>query len=227
MLSVFDGFAHDEQSAPQRKPRSSGYRLKRAGDIVASGAGILFFLPFFIVIAGALLVIDGRPFLFRHKRIGRNGRTFSCLKFRSMRKDADARLAEILATDPLRRAEWMKTQKLTNDPRVHWLGKYLRMTSLDEIPQLFNVFRGDMSLVGPRPIVASEMERYGRDLHCYLEMTPGVTGLWQVHRNGDTTYEERVQYDVDYYHTCSLRVDMNILCRTVGVVLLARNEITK
>ncbi|UWU12999.1 sugar transferase [Rhizobium sullae] len=224
MLSFFDGVAQNGQSARLRRPTSRDYRLKRAGDILISGSALVFFLPFFALIAVALLLVDGRPLIFRHERIGRHGRSFPCLKFRSMRKDADARLASILANDPERRAEWNETQKLVNDPRVHWLGKYLRMTSLDELPQLLNVFRGDMSLVGPRPIVADEMERYGRQIHYYLAMTPGITGLWQVHRRSDTTYDERVQFDVDYYNTCSLTTDLAILWTTVAVVFLAQNE---
>ncbi|ULJ72541.1 sugar transferase [Rhizobium gallicum] len=227
MLSFFDGVAQDGQSARLRRPTSRDYRLKRAGDILISGSALVFFLPFFALIAVALLLVDGRPLIFRHERVGRYGRSFSCLKFRSMRKDADARLASILANDPVRRAEWNETQKLVNDPRVHWLGKYLRMTSLDELPQLWNVFCGDMSLVGPRPIVADEMERYGRQIHYYLAMTPGLTGLWQVHRNKDTTYDERVQFDVDYYHSCSMSADLKIIWKTISIVLFARNESTR
>ncbi|WP_246704230.1 sugar transferase [Rhizobium sp. P38BS-XIX] len=199
-------------------------RAKRIVDILISGTGLLFLAPALAVIAIALLLVDGRPIIYRHTRIGRDGRPFNCLKFRTMRKDADRQLADLLARDEARRQEWVSTQKLTNDPRVHWLGKYLRMSSADELPQLLNVQRGDMSLVGPRPVVAAELERYGPDLYCYLGLRPGITGLWQVSRRADTTYEERIQFDLDYFHSRSLRTDISILVKTVGVVLLARNE---
>lgn len=224
MLSAFDGFAHGEQSARDLKRTARLSRSKRFVDLVLSGAGLLFLAPAFLVVAIALLLVDGRPIIYRHTRIGRNGKPFACLKFRTMRRDADQRLAELLERDEHRKQEWLSTQKLMNDPRVHWLGKYLRMSSADELPQLLNVQRGEMSLVGPRPIVASELERYGAQLPCYLGLRPGITGLWQVNRCADTTYEERVQFDVDYYHTRSLRIDLAILVRTAGVVLLARNE---
>lgn len=224
MLSAFDGFARGEQATPETRVVAAGYRLKRALDILLAGGGLLFLAPALILIVIALLIVDGRPISFSHTRVGRYGRPFRCLKFRSMRTDAAERLAEILATDPVRRAEWQETQKLMNDPRVHWLGKLLRMTSADELPQLINVLRGEMSLVGPRPIIAEEIERYGANAHVYLSMTPGLTGMWQVNRRQDTSYEERVQYDLDYYRTCSFTTDIGILWKTVGVVFFAQNE---
>jgi exopolysaccharide production protein ExoY len=224
MLSAFDGFAHDEQPLRGLKKTARRSRAKRIADVALSIVGLLLLAPAFLLIATALLIVDGRPIIYRHSRIGRHGRAFQCLKFRSMRKDAEARLAELLANDPARREEWQSTRKLMNDPRVHWLGKYLRISSADELPQLLNVLRGDMSLVGPRPVTAAELERYGSQMHCYLEMKPGITGLWQVKRCAETSYEQRVQFDADYYDTCSLRTDATILWQTVGVVLLARNE---
>jgi exopolysaccharide production protein ExoY len=224
MPSAFDGFANDQQSVRDFTRISRFSRSKRFVDIFVSGAALLFLAPALLVIALALLLVDGRPVIYRHSRIGRSGRTFECLKFRTMRRDADQRLAALLESDAARRQEWLSTQKLTNDPRVHWLGKCLRMSSLDELPQLLNVQRGEMSLVGPRPVVASELERYGSHLYCYLGLQPGITGLWQVNRCADTTYEERVQFDVAYYHSRSLRIDLAILIKTIGVVLLARNE---
>lgn len=205
-------------------PEISRWSLKRAFDIVFSLLAALFLLPALVVIAIALLLIDGRPIIFRHKRIGRGGRSFSCLKFRSMRKDADKVLAELLEADAERRQEWENSQKLKNDPRIHWLGKLLRITSFDELPQLFNILAGDMSIVGPRPIVADELDRYGPNLNCYLAMTPGLTGLWQVSRRPDTSYEERVQFDVEYYKSCSMRTDLSIIMKTIIVVLFARND---
>ncbi|TXI11416.1 MAG: sugar transferase [Rhizobium sp.] len=224
MLSTFDEVAHRERTRREVMRAVRLGRSKRIADLVLSGLGLLFMAPALLAIAIALLLVDGRPIIFRHTRIGRDGRPFECLKFRTMRKDADQQLAELLARDEARRQEWLSTQKLMNDPRVHWLGKYLRMSSADELPQLLNVQRGDMSLVGPRPVVASELERYGSNLYCYLGLRPGITGLWQVNRSVDTTYEERVQFDLDYFHSRSLRTDLAIMVKTVGVVLLARNE---
>lgn len=218
-----DNFA--QRYAKDLSARNAGRRgLKRAFDIIFSLLALVFLLPALVLIAGALLLIDGRPIIFRHKRIGRDGRPFFCLKFRSMRKDADRLLSELLASDAVRLQEWRETQKLKNDPRVHWLGKYLRITSLDELPQLLNILKGEMSIVGPRPIIAEELEHYGQHVHCYLTMTPGLTGLWQVSRRADTSYEQRVQFDIDYYNSCSMRTDMAIIIRTIGVVLFAQNE---
>jgi exopolysaccharide production protein ExoY len=224
MLSVFSGFAQEERAARDLIQVERRRRAKRAFDVALASFALIFLSPALLVVALALLIVDGRPIIYRHTRVGYNGRRFQCLKFRSMRKDADRRLAELLARDPERKKEWIETQKLAHDPRVHWLGKYLRMSSADELPQLFNVLRGEMSLVGPRPIVEEELERYGSHQHCYLLMTPGLTGRWQVERRRDTTYEERIQYDIDYYHTCSFTTDMSIIWKTVGVVLLAQNE---
>lgn len=211
----------DLVSPPQIARRS----LKRVFDIVFSLLGALFLLPALVLIAIALLLVDGRPIIFRHQRVGRGGQLFSCLKFRSMRKDADKLLAELLERDPERRQEWEESQKLKSDPRIHWLGKLLRISSLDELPQLFNILVGDMSVVGPRPIMTEELDRYGPHAHCYLAMTPGLTGLWQVSRRPDTTYEERVQFDVDYYNSCSMRMDLTIIMKTFLVVLFAQNEL--
>ncbi|MGG6896922.1 sugar transferase [Rhizobium sp. BR 315] len=224
MLSTFDSVAHRERSRGEVRRAERLDRAKRIVDLVLSGLGLVFLAPALLVIAIALLLVDGRPIIYRHSRVGRYGRPFECLKFRTMRKDADRQLEELLACDETRRQEWLSTQKLKSDPRVHWLGKYLRMTSADELPQLLNVQRGDMSLVGPRPVVAAELERYGPNLYCYLGLRPGITGLWQVNRRAETTYEERVQFDLDYFHSRSLRADFAILVKTVGVVLFARNE---
>jgi exopolysaccharide production protein ExoY len=224
MLSAFRGIAQEEQETAQPLEAVRHNRFKRVFDIVFAGSVLVFLSPALLLIAIALLVVDGRPLIYRHTRIGHGGRHFKCLKFRSMRKDGDKRLAELFAREPEREQEWLVARKLHNDPRVHTLGKYLRMSSVDELPQLINVLRGEMSIVGPRPIVHEELERYGPHVHYYLSMTPGVTGLWQVERRCSTTYEQRVQFDVEYYNTRSFSTDMHILWKTVGVVLLARNE---
>jgi Undecaprenyl-phosphate galactose phosphotransferase WbaP len=191
--------------------------LKRSVDLVGGMLLLLALLP--VMFAIALLVKrDGGPILFRHKRIGANGKPFSCLKFRTMCVDAEERLQNLLAADPEARAEWERDFKLKNDPRVTTLGNFMRQTSLDELPQLFNVIRGEMSLVGPRPIVTAEAARYGAAFRDYLGCRPGLTGLWQVSGRNDIDYDSRVQLDSSYAREWSLRRDVAILVRTVGVV---------
>jgi undecaprenyl-phosphate galactose phosphotransferase len=192
-------------------------RSKRAFDLVASVALIVLFGPLLLLLALAVR-LDGGPALFGHRRIGAAGTSFRCWKFRSMVPDSEAVLAHKLATDPEARAEWDRDFKLRNDPRVTKLGNFLRKSSLDELPQLFNVLRGEMSLVGPRPIVAAEVERYGLAMEEYRACKPGITGLWQVSGRNDVNYAERVELDRRYAWTWSLKGDFVILVRTLGVV---------
>jgi exopolysaccharide production protein ExoY len=192
-------------------------RSKRAFDLVASLLLIALFGPFLALLALAVR-LDGGPALFGHRRIGAAGESFRCWKFRSMVLDAEAVLAHTLATDPAARAEWDKDFKLRNDPRVTRLGSFLRRSSLDELPQLFNVLKGEMSLVGPRPIVAAEVERYGLAMEEYRACKPGITGLWQVSGRNDIDYAARVELDRRYAWTWSLKNDLMILVRTLGVV---------
>lgn len=196
--------------------------VKRTADFLGAALLILFFLPFFLLIALILWFSDSGPIFFSHERIGRGGVTFGCLKFRTMYRDADLILAEKLRNDPDARREWEENQKLRNDPRVHPVGKFLRRSSLDELPQLFNVLAGSMSLVGPRPIVGKEVAHYGNRIGCYLSLRPGITGLWQVSGRNDTTYSERVSLDERYFHEQSFLLDARILVRTLWVVLLAK-----
>ena len=162
---------------------------------------------------------DGGPAVFAHTRVGLNGRSFRCLKFRSMVVDADQRLAELLADAPAMQAEWARDRKLRNDPRLNHVGDFLRRTSLDELPQLLNVIKGEMSLVGPRPVVSDELEKYGDDTDYYLMVRPGITGLWQVSGRNDVGYEKRVYLDTWYVKNWSLWYDIAILFKTVRVVL--------
>ncbi len=180
---------------------------------------ILIFSPLMLGIAAALLIIDRQSPFFCQLRIGENGQLFRCWKFQSMVKDADKKLASILANDPVLRAEWDETFKLQNDPRITAFGGFLRKTSLDELPQFWNVLKGEMSLVGPRPIVPAEVERYGSRYWAYACVRPGITGIWQVQGRSDTTYPERVAMDVDYANNRSFWGDIDILLRTVKVVL--------
>jgi exopolysaccharide production protein ExoY len=162
--------------------------------------------------------------LYRHTRIGLNARPFHCLKFRTMAEGADQLLARHLADNPQAAAEWAAQRKLANDPRITRLGNLLRKTSLDELPQLLNVLRGQMSLVGPRPVVHDELEEhYGADGRtAYAAARPGITGLWQISGRSGTTYKERVTLDIAYVHTWSLLLDIKILLRTVPAVLARR-----
>ncbi len=195
---------------------------KAVFDRVAAAILLLFFLPFLAIIVLLMLCFDGSPTLFRHERIGLGKRKFKVFKFRTMVKDADQQLEQLLKSDPAAREEWASTRKLQNDPRVSMIGRFLRKTSLDELPQLLNVLRGDMSLVGPRPIVEDEIANYGDRFHEYQAVKPGITGMWQVNGRGSTTYEERVALDVEYYNTRSFWLDLSLLLRTVPIVLLRR-----
>lgn len=191
--------------------------MKRCFDVV--GGVLLLFALIPVMLAVALLVKrDGGPVLFRHKRIGANGRPFYCLKFRTMCTDAEARLQKLLAEDPEARAAWERDFKLKRDPRVTRFGDFMRRTSIDELPQLVNVIKGEMSLVGPRPIVTAEAARYGNAFRDYLGCRPGLTGLWQVSGRNDIDYDSRVRLDSAYAREWSLARDIAILVRTIGVV---------
>jgi lipopolysaccharide/colanic/teichoic acid biosynthesis glycosyltransferase len=195
---------------------------KRAMDIAGATALLLLALPAFLVLA-SLVRMDGGPVFYAHQRVGRGGRLFGCLKFRSMVADADRRLAALLDRDPTARREWEATRKLKNDPRVTWVGRFLRATSLDELPQLINVLKGEMSLVGPRPVQAAELAAfYGAAAQFYLSVRPGITGPWQVSGRSDTSYAQRVALDVGYVTHPSLLQDVKILLRTPVAVLARR-----
>jgi Undecaprenyl-phosphate galactose phosphotransferase WbaP len=195
---------------------------KRALDIIGAGVGLLLLAPFFLIVA-LMVRADGGPAFFAHQRVGRGGKLFGCLKFRSMVIDSQARLETLLANDPAARAEWEATRKLKNDPRITRIGRFLRSTSLDELPQLINVLRGEMSLVGPRPVQEAEIDRYyGASAAHYMAVRPGITGLWQVSGRSETSYESRVALDVAYVSRPSLLADFSILLRTPIAVLSRR-----
>jgi undecaprenyl-phosphate galactose phosphotransferase len=192
--------------------------VKRVFDVVLASALLLVLAPFFLMTV-ALIARDGGPAFFSHRRVGMHGRPFGCLKFRTMVTNADAVLKRVLESDPAAAREWARDFKLRNDPRITPIGRFLRKTSLDELPQLINVLRGEMSLVGPRPIIEAEIERYGDDIRYYLEARPGLTGLWQVSGRNDSGYARRVQLDAWYVKNWSLWHDITILLKTVRVVL--------
>ncbi|MBB5731583.1 lipopolysaccharide/colanic/teichoic acid biosynthesis glycosyltransferase [Altererythrobacter atlanticus] len=193
-------------------------------DIVGALALILLFAPLMLLIAIAVFVADPGPILFRQSRIGRDGRMFKCLKFRTMATDAEARLASLLKNDPAARAEWERDHKLRVDPRIVGIGRFLRRSSLDELPQLFNVLLGEMSLVGPRPIVEAEACRYGKYLIYYCAVRPGITGLWQISGRNDVHYRRRVAFDVVYARKCRVSDNLRIMFLTVPCVLTARGS---
>ena len=195
-----------------------GGLLKRAFDIVGALLIGALFSPFILAVV-IIIRLGGMPVLFRHKRIGCNGKIFNCLKFRTMVPNAEQVLRNLLRAHPELRDEWTENHKLRDDPRVTPIGRFLRRTSLDELPQLWNVLRGEMSLVGPRPIVRAELLRYGRQASTYLSVRPGLTGLWQVKGRSDTTYRRRVAMDKYYVRSRNLWMDLYIVAVTAVVVL--------
>ena len=204
----------------ETEPHTGSVRhaVKRVFDVTVGLTMILALLPLLVLIA-LVVKLDGGPSIYGHTRVGRNGEKFRCLKFRSMVVNSQQVLEELLANDPVARAEWEREFKLKNDVRVTRIGHFLRRTSLDELPQLWNVVRGEMSLVGPRPIVAQELERYGANSKYYLMATPGITGLWQVSGRCETDYATRVSLDVTYVKNWSLHSDIGILFKTIFVVI--------
>jgi len=203
----------------RRRPSTS--KRKRITDIVVASTALFFFSPLFALIY-ILVRLDGGDAFFAQDRIGKDGRVFRCYKFRSMLPNAERRLEQLLTTDPARRLEWERDQKFHDDPRVTAIGKFLRRKSLDELPQLWNVLKGDMSIVGPRPIVADEKSKYGEAFWYYINCRPGLTGAWQVSGRNNTTYDQRVSLDSKYALSWSLRKDILIMFKTLGVVWAER-----
>ncbi|MET0373552.1 MAG: sugar transferase [Rhizorhabdus sp.] len=199
-------------------------RIIRALDVVLAAVLLAFMAPLLVIVAALIAATDPGPVFFAHRRVGRNGTMFYCLKFRSMALNSDDRLRELLERDPRAREEWRRDHKLMNDPRITPIGRFLRKSSLDELPQLLNVLVGDMSLVGPRPITMDESPRYGRYFSHYCSVTPGLTGIWQVSGRSNTSYRRRVAMDVCYVRKQSPTLYISILMRTVPAVLLARGS---
>ncbi len=202
----------------QNLAKLSSRILKRSFDIIGSTLIIAMISPLLIYISRKVKA-DGGPAIYGHERIGKGGRKFKCLKFRSMVINSQEVLSELLASSPEAKAEWDATFKLKEDPRITKIGHFLRRTSLDELPQLFNVLKGEMSLVGPRPIITAELERYNEEVEYYLLSKPGMTGLWQVSGRSDVDYETRVYLDAWYVKNWSMWNDIAILFKTITVVL--------
>jgi len=194
------------------------YRFsKRIFDLVFASLAIVILSPLIIAIAICAYLSSGAP-LFKHRRVGKCGKFFNCIKFRTMVPDADRVLQNLLSNNREAKEEWLRDHKLRNDPRITRLGKFLRRTSIDELPQLWNVLLGEMSLVGPRPVVPDELRRYGNKVATFLSVTPGITGLWQVSGRNDTDYRRRVALDVCYVKSRSLVLDIYILIKTLPAV---------
>jgi lipopolysaccharide/colanic/teichoic acid biosynthesis glycosyltransferase len=195
-------------------PRAARDGVKRAFDVSAVVVSAPLWAPLVLALAGLIRASSKGAAFYGHERVGRGGRTIKCLKLRTMVEDADRRLAELLASDPELAAEFAHTFKLKDDPRVTRVGRFLRKTSLDELPQLINVLKGEMSLVGPRPITEGEIRRYGQYMPIVLSARPGMTGLWQVSGRNDVSYATRVALDVQYAFGQSLISDLAIIART-------------
>ena len=193
--------------------------IKRFMDIcIVLFLSILFF-PLLLFVIIAIKLGSPGPLLYSHERVGKNGRHFRAYKFRSMVINADEILRELLTHDKKAREEWEQNQKLKNDPRITGIGRIIRKTSLDEVPQFINILKGEMSLIGPRPIVDSEIKKYGEDFHRIFSIKPGLTGLWQVSGRSNTNYSDRVSHDTYYLQSWSVWLDIWIICRTIGVII--------
>ena len=193
--------------------------LKRTVDITASATALLLLSPVFLVTSLAIRKDSDGPAMFTQKRIGKDGKLFEIYKFRTMVPDADKKLFEMLEKDEKAREEYKLNKKLKNDPRITKLGNFLRKTSIDELPQLLNVLKGDMSLVGPRPYLPREKEDMGDYYNTIIESKPGITGLWQVSGRSNTTFEDRLEFDKEYTENKGFFYDMGLLTKTVGVVI--------
>ncbi|MDH7497842.1 MAG: exopolysaccharide biosynthesis polyprenyl glycosylphosphotransferase, partial [Syntrophomonadaceae bacterium] len=204
-----------------RNNLASGFNraMKRVFDLGVGSLILVAILPLMALVALAIKLDSPGPVTFAHRRIGRGGREFNCYKFRSMVVNADAVLQQVLDSDPALREEWERNFKLRRDPRVTRVGRLLRATSLDELPQIFNVLKGEMSLVGPRPIVASEVPRFTHYIADYYQVCPGMTGLWQVSGRSEIEYSSRIRLESWYIRNWSLWLDVSLLFRTIAVVL--------
>ena len=211
-----------ERTIPRAEPKVG--KSIRLLDLALALFILLFVLPLMALCALAIRLSNPGPVIYRHSRIGRGGREFICFKFRTMIDGADQAIDSILIGSSQNREEWANCYKLRKDPRVTFLGRFMRRHSLDELPQLFNVLKGEMSIVGPRPIVTGEIHKYGDRFVDYCSVNPGLTGLWQVSGRHALSYDQRVRLDAEYASAKSVRLDLLILWRTVPVVLFGWNE---
>jgi exopolysaccharide production protein ExoY len=211
-----DGMGQGDAVPPRTRPL--GGPSKRLADLAVAGVAITLLAPVMLMIALLILVTMGRPVFYAHERIGFRRKPFGCLKFRSMVRDPDETLRRHFLAHPQARREWIDTQKLRDDPRITFVGRMIRKSSLDELPQLLNVVRGEMSCVGPRPVIADELDRYGAREPLYLSVRPGMTGLWQVSGRSSVDYDRRTALDEEYVVNWSLWLDLKILVLTIPAV---------
>lgn len=197
---------------------------KRLFDVFFSLAVLIGFSPVYLLLILLIALSSPGPVFYVQERVGKNGKKFGCIKFRTMVHNADAVLLEIMETSPHLRQEFETNFKLRYDPRITWIGRFLRVTSLDEFPQFLNVLKGDMSVVGPRPVVVEELSRYGRHVDKVLSIRPGLTGLWQVSGRNNIPYPRRVQIDVYYVNFRSFLMDLWIVFKTIGIVVFPKNN---
>ncbi|MEE3717759.1 sugar transferase [Tumidithrix elongata RA019] len=197
---------------------------KRLFDVCFSLSILIIFSPVYLLLGSLIFLNSPGPVLYVQQRVGLRGRSFKCIKFRTMVVGADQMLIDVLDSCPISRAEFEESFKLKDDPRVTSIGKWLRMTSLDEFPQFWNVLMGDMSVVGPRPLVQEELPRYGKVIDQVLTIRPGITGMWQVSGRNDIPYPLRVQMDAAYVRRCNFFLDLRIVFKTIGIVVFPKNN---
>jgi len=201
-----------------------GALSKRAFDILFSLVVLVVFSPVYLLLILLIAMSSPGPVFYVQERVGKNLKPFGCIKFRTMVRNADEMLVQLIENSPHLRREYETTCKLRKDPRITWIGRFLRLTSLDEFPQFFNVLMGDMSVVGPRPVVEEEIERYGPHADRVFSIRPGITGLWQVSGRNDVPYPRRVQIDLYYLSARHLGMDLWIIIKTIGIVLFPKDN---
>lgn len=201
-----------------------GEAAKRTFDVLFSLSVLILFSPLYLLLVLLIAASSPGPIFYVQERVGKNYRRFNCFKFRTMVEDADTVLQQMMERSPRLRREFQTNFKLRRDPRITWIGKFLRVTSLDEFPQFWNVLKGDMSVVGPRPLVEEELPKYGKYMDRVLTARPGITGLWQVSGRNDIPYPRRVQIDVYYVNCRNLWMDFWIVVKTIGVVIFPKGN---
>jgi lipopolysaccharide/colanic/teichoic acid biosynthesis glycosyltransferase len=212
------------KSLAQQLKLKSRYIAKRLFDIVFSSSVLVICAPIYLILAGAIAITSAGSVFYIQERVGKHHQHFGCIKFRTMIPDADLLLKEMIAQSDSLRQEFFENFKLKHDPRITKIGKFLRVTNLDEFPQFINVLKGEMSVVGPRPLVPAEIERYGKDIDRVLTIRPGITGLWQVSGRNDLPYDERIQIDVHYVKHHNFWLDLQIVVKTILLTIMTKNN---
>lgn len=218
--------AIDERHTYEKEIKKLGiYKyIKRMIDIVLSVIGLIVLSPFFIIIALIIKLDSKGPVIYKHKRIGKNGQEIYLYKFRTMYQDADIKLQELLKNENIKK-EWEENYKLKNDPRITRVGKILRKTSIDELPQIINIIKGELAIIGPRPVVKDELEKYGDNKKKFLSITPGLTGYWASNGRSDIDYDERMQMELYYIDNITFKLDIKIFCKTIFSVIKRKGAI--